>query len=260
MQGLWKNNVSGWKKDSRRKKQTYNDFITDKGRVALKIYSGLRRRHTKQDEAIHRVENPMVLISKPYSKKNFVKETNAYRVTVNYISSYKDEEFVFKHTIKGEIVEKTYLKKVPVRTWKEIICYFDENNDSNLRYPIELKSNLPLRKVLPNSNKYGANYDIVYKQKLTKIIPLSWEKEAAYRETAHIDDQFYSKQKEFFYGKILPDWKRWTFYNDGKRRKEGQKLVNGLERAAVRNWVAKGDWDKEIKTNHYSKSIAWLID
>ncbi len=260
MQGLWKNNVSGWKKDSRRKKQNYNDFIQDKGRVALKIYSGLRRSHTKQDEAIHRVENPMVLISKPYSKKNFVKETNAYRVTVSYISSYKDEEFVIKHNVNGEIVEKTYLRKVPVKTWKEIICYFDENEDSHFRYPIELKSKKPLRKVLPNVGKYGALFDIVYKQKLTTLVPLSWEKDAKYRDTAHIDDKFFFNQKEFFYGKILPDWKRWTFYNDGKRRKDGQKLVNGIERASIRNWIAKQDWDKEIKTNPYSKSIVWLID
>lgn len=260
MQGLWKNNVSGWKKDSRRKKQNYNDFIKDKGRVALKIYSGLRRSHTKQDESIHRVENPMVLISKPMSKKKYIKETNAYRVTVSYISSYKDEEFVIKHNVNGEIIEKTYPKRVPVKTWKEIICYFDENEDSHFRYPIELKSKKPLRKVLPNVGKYGALFDIVYKQKLTTLVPLPWEKDKEYRDTAHIDDKFFYNQKEFFYGKILPDWKRWTFYNDGKRRKDGQKLINGIERASIRNWIAKQDWDKEIKTNPYSKSIAWLID
>jgi len=41
MQGLWKENVGGWNhKDSRRKKQTRNNTIRDKGRMLLRVYGG----------------------------------------------------------------------------------------------------------------------------------------------------------------------------------------------------------------------------
>lgn len=258
MQGLWKNNVSGWKKDSRRKKQTYNDFIMDKGRLALKHHGG-RHRYPKRDEEIYRVENPMVRITTPLPSRSYIKETNAYRLTVWFISSHKEEEYIIKHNIDGEIVEKTYIRNVPVKAWREVVCYYDENEDHYFRYPIELKSKRPLSKVLPNAGRYGAQYSITIKQKMTLMVPLPWEKDKEYRDTYHIDDHLFYNQKEFLYGKILPDWKRWTFYNDGKRRKHGQKLVNGILRASVRNWITKEDWDAEIKTHAYSKSISWLI-
>jgi len=260
MQGLWKNKVNGWKKDSRRKKQNYNDFIKDKGRVVLKIYDENGRKSSrKQNDEIYRVENPMVKIIAPLPNKNYIKETNAYKVSVSFISSFKDEEYVIKHSIDGEIVEKTYIRKTPVTTYKEYVCYFDENKDSSFRNPIELKSKKPLKKLIMNISLYWGRFDIVHKKKLNIIVPLPWEKDKEWDDSYHESDEFFYNQKEFFYGKILPDWKRGTFYNDGKRRKHGQKLVNGILRASVRNWITKEDWGAEIKTHAYSKSISWLI-
>ena len=44
------------------------------------------------------------------------------------------------------------------------------------------------------------------------------------------------------------------------RRKVAQMIVNGMDRTIIRDYINKGDFDKEIPTHSYSKTIAWMID
>jgi len=68
-----------------------------------------------------------------------------------------------------------------------------------------------------------------------------------------------AKSTMFIYGKPISNWKRLTFYNDGKRRKIAQKIASSKDRALLRTWINKGDWDAEIGSHALSKSILWEI-
>jgi hypothetical protein len=52
-------------------------------------------------------------------------------------------------------------------------------------------------------------------------------------------------------------------YNDGRRRKIGQNMVNSSDRNYLHLWIVNGmktgNWDNEIKTHAYSKSINWWV-
>jgi hypothetical protein len=62
------------------------------------------------------------------------------------------------------------------------------------------------------------------------------------------------------YGKPLcvDVFNMYGFYST-KRRKYAQKVVNKAERRFVKTFIKNGDWDKPIKTNSLSKSIAWEV-
>lgn len=64
----------------------------------------------------------------------------------------------------------------------------------------------------------------------------------------------------FLYGKPLPvDYWRMFGFRSTRRRKWIQRYVNKKERRAVRDWVTKADWNREIPTHSLSKSIAWMV-
>lgn len=44
------------------------------------------------------------------------------------------------------------------------------------------------------------------------------------------------------------------------RRKVAQLIVNSKDRAILRDYLRKADWEKEVPTHCYSKSINWMID
>ena len=44
------------------------------------------------------------------------------------------------------------------------------------------------------------------------------------------------------------------------RRKVAQMIVNRMNRTIIRDYIKRGDWEKEVPTHSYSKSIAWMID
>ncbi len=71
--------------------------------------------------------------------------------------------------------------------------------------------------------------------------------------------RYSSSNKMFINNKPVESWFRWTWYDDGKRRKVAQKIANSKDKTALRNWIAKEDWDAEIKTHALSKSIAWEV-
>ena len=66
----------------------------------------------------------------------------------------------------------------------------------------------------------------------------------------------------FRIGKDIP-WK--MFFNETlhnhkiSRRKYAQKLVSGKDRMIQRVYIAKGDFDIDVPTHGYSKSISYMI-
>jgi len=52
------------------------------------------------------------------------------------------------------------------------------------------------------------------------------------------------------YGK-LDDW--------NKARQYEKTRVKRANKAHLRAWIAKGDWDAEIKTTYGTKSVDWLV-
>lgn len=68
-----------------------------------------------------------------------------------------------------------------------------------------------------------------------------------------------TKTTYYIYGKPVEKWKERSFYSHGHRRLDAQKKVTRRNRARLKTWISKADWDKEIKTHALSKSISWEI-
>jgi len=68
-----------------------------------------------------------------------------------------------------------------------------------------------------------------------------------------------SRSTTFIYGCPIPDWKISTFYNDGKRRKIAQKMASASDRAIIREWIGRSNWDAEIGTHALSKGLGWYV-
>jgi hypothetical protein len=262
MNGLWKENVGGWNhKDTRRKKQTRNNIFRDKGRALLKVYDAKTKMVTEKcDHNIYRRENEQVIVYKPRAMKPLVQVTNAYKALIEYISGYKEVFYEMKHTIGEEVIVRTYSRMDSITKMKYVTIYYDENEKFYWRKTMyDVKTRLPLEKVLKLDRTQSRSLKMISQNKLSLEVKLDWEKEKKYRETEHISEFYTYDIKEYLYGKLLPDWKRYTLYNDGKRRKIGQEIANGTDRAIIRDWISKGDWDKVISTHAYSKSISWFV-
>lgn len=103
-----------------------------------------------------------------------------------------------------------------------------------------------------------------YYRNRIEIVKLMWEEYFHYEEPKVIKRGYkyrraHSNTLMFVYDKPVYDWKRWTYYSDGKRRVYAQKLASSKDRRIIRHWIKKGDWDAEIPTHPISKSVAWEI-
>lgn len=262
MNGLWKENVGGWNhKDTRRKKQTRKNIIRDKGRALLKVYNTKNKMFAgKYDPDIYRRENEQVIVYKPLIVKPLVQFTSAYKALVEYISGYKEVFFEMNHFNGEEVTVRVYKRMEAIKKMKYVDIYYDENENSYWRKTMyDVKTRLPLEKSLNLDKTQSRSLKLISQSKLSFEVKLDWEKVKKYRETELISEFYTYDNNEYLYGKLLPDWKRNTLYNDGKRRKLGQKIANGSDRAIIRDWISKGDWDKVIPTHSYSKSIAWFV-
>jgi len=221
-----------------------------------------KKRNAKHDPSVYRRESEMVRVSQPLANKPLIKTTFAQRASINVVSGYKPETYELKHLMDGEIVVKEYVRMVPEIKRVSMLIYFDENETSywrNTHNAYDVKTRIPVWKILKLKNPHSRDFTIAYTEKTKIEVKLDWEKVKAKHDTWHIDpfNDWYCK--EYLYGKLLPDWKRRTLYNDGKRRKIGQEIANGTDRAIIREWISKGNWDKVIPTHAYSKSISWFV-
>ncbi len=232
MDGLWKEKIGGWNsKDSKRKSQTRNNTLRDKGRALLNVYNGHKTQ--KEDTNIFREESVVEWTS------NKVRTFKEFKIEIWKVATPGSVRRVLicaegvNHwtTVDGKDKIRTAYKYN--NTWYD---YFDDS---------EINQVTPLAKI----DEEGINWD----EELPRYVP---ERES---KKYHYWSRHYSGDGDFLYNKPLPYWKRSTFYNDGKRRKIGQKIANSIDRSNIRKYITDGDWNKEIKTGAYSKSIAWLV-
>ena len=220
MQGKWKNDLGSWNsKDTKRKSQTRNQYLKDRGLW----YS----RSDYKDLPIHniRVENEVQHFDeeKVYKKSGWIE---TWRISVSrYTGQVDDYNSLF--------IESIYSGNIRTAYW---------NNGWRDEY-----TNEP---IIGDIRKLS----FLWKEEVQFDIP---EEEPKRKRQSW----YYSSSKEILFidDKPVSSWKRWTFYNDGKRRKFAQKYATSMDRQNTRNWITKEEWDTEIKTHALSKSIAWEV-
>lgn len=232
MQGTWKENVSGWdRKGNRRRKTTRNSTIKDKARQIIRIYSE---------------END---VNDKYSKKSDKAVLTNSAIT--------------KHEFTGSSYRSSTRTKYPeyVQMWK-IRYHYGSLNESKVCEAFLENGKWLLRDKHTLSYSFGVSWFKQRDEFVEKIRPLEmfkpdWNKERAYENKKSVNYNVYGTT--YFYGKPLPSWKKWTLYDDGKRRKIAQKHAHSMDRQNIRKWIHDEDWDAEVKTHALSKSIAWEI-
>ena len=258
MNGLWKETVGGWnRKDSKRKRQTRKHTLRDKGRALLKTYDSFRSGSRKENADIFREECAVEVVTVRENKSS-IYESNVKKYSVCYPEvDSNDERLVdlieYTSTLcDGSIKHYKYERERKVHT--SFVGYYDYNDCS---YKDEYSGNKIscLGDLSKTQNRYLKIEEIFSTARFVKLDVSSCKK---YEESIY-DESFYNT-REFLYNKPLYKHIRWSFYNDGARRKYGQKLANRMSRNKCKQWIRNGRFDKEIKSHPYEKSIAWLID
>ncbi len=213
MQGQWKLNLGGWNsKDTKRKSQTRNQYLNDRG-----LYYS-RKEPKKSVRLEYEVEK---FDEEPIYKKSGWVET--WRIeTSNYIGKVRSYDSPF--------VDYIYSKNLRTAFYNG--RWYDEYSGEEIKGDIKKLS-------------------FLWKEEIQYQIPTKKSRKN-YRNSS-------SKELLFVNNKPVPDWKRWSFYNDGKRRKFAQKYANSMDRQNIRSWISKQDWEEELTTHALSKSIAWEI-
>jgi hypothetical protein len=263
VQGLWKNDVSGWNhKDTKRKKQTRKNFLKDKAKAVYRIFDG-KRTHgndTRVKSEVFRRENENVKIyERP--KRTFSKTAKVYKALISYRTYRNYEVLVEREMMDGSKQLRTVVKTD--WTYNYVIKFlYDE--DCTSRYFSTITRCVDSKKTVAedlNLNVFNNHLEIRKLSDTYESVELDWEDAKARYESYNISEFEPWNQKIFLYGKLLNKHIFWkTYWNDGRRRKYGQKMVNGSDRTALREWISKKDWDKEPRSYQYSKSIDWYVN
>lgn len=258
MNGLWKETVGGWNhKDSKRKRQTRKHTLRDKGRAILNTYDSFRHGSKKENANIFREEGIVEVVS-VYENKSPIYESTVKKYSVSYPEVDKNDKKLID-TIEytsilcdGSIKHYSYQKERNVHTaftgyydFSEY-CYKDEYSAKKISC---------LENLTKTQKRYLKIEEIYSTARFVKLDISSYKK-----SEVHVSDRSFYNIKEFLYNKPLYKHIRWSFYNDGARRKWGQKYANRMSRNKCKQWIRNGNFDKEIKSHPYEKSIAWLID
>lgn len=243
MQGIWKENLNGWNhKDSKRKKTTRKYLLKEKGRIIEKIYDGnYRYKSTKTDNSKYYEDKYELSYTKDRYLKPIQKTADVLRVEFYYYKSDIPRE-------KRNYENRTYIKAN---------VYLDKSVN-HIKWVMKDGSDIGDKFNLDKNERFTLTHYFTY-YKVGKI-DLDWKPEAEKRKEVEIEEFTPYKVKSFFYKKPVSSWQRMTWFNDGKRRKIAQKMVNGQQRTSIRDWIKKGDWDSEIPSVDGAKSISWLIN
>jgi len=232
MNGLWKENVSGWdRKGNRRRKTSRNNTIRDKGRAILRNFD-----ETEDIPRNHRCRN------KPEILTNSTITEHTYSGSFYGYTNGSYPEYV--KTFKVRVHYKTFLSDVENTITFEAFFNNGKWCTTDKRDIFRLVS---------------ATYKdfFVEKVRMTGELRLDWTKEKTRNNKVSVNN--HGEGTTYLYGKPLPDWKRMTLYNDGKRRKYAQKYASSMDRQNIRKWCDARDWDAEVKTHALSKSVLWEI-
>jgi len=225
MNGTWKENVGGYHKDCKRKKQSRKHTLKDKAKWHIR-HSGIGYRNTIPKNTPTKIEGDVVITPRKILRKKEL-YVDVYVINVddyNYIEILGED---FCVPPQGFFEGKTKIA-------------FKYNNNYFDIYTKEIIIGLikPLSKI-----------DTIY---------LDWDEEDTY-----ITERVYKpsiKETIFLYGKPLPKkyWNIFGFWTT-KARKYAQNKAHRMDRRNTKTFIKKGDWDAEIKTHCLSKSIAWEI-
>ena len=207
MQGLWKENLGGWNaKDCRRKSQSRNNTLRDKGRVLLKAQEHRKDIGIWEEGEVEHIEDEPIYIKSDWC------ELWSVRRSKDYLEKIGRAFYAIEYNGR----------------WFDHVTYQEFDN----QYTI-------------------VRLGYVDKEEFELDIPKKISSRGYYRS--------HSETITFIFGKPVPNWKRWTFYDDGKRRKIAQKMASSSDRAKLREWIANSNWDAEIGTHALSKSVLWEI-
>lgn len=258
MNGSWKETVGGWNhKDSKRKRQTRKHTLRDKGKALLKTYDSFRNGSKKEDENIFREEGAVEVII-TLNAKSPVYESNVKKYQVQYPEVDKNDKRLI-HIIEyscslsdGTIKHYKYEKEL--KCYTSFTGYYDYSNNC---YKDEYSSEkIKCLENLTNTQKRYLKIEEVYST--SRFVKLDVSKYV--HSKTYSSKDYHGTYREFIYNKPLYRYIRWSFYCDSSRRKWAQNYANRTTRHNVKQWIRNGDFDKEIKSHPYEKSIAWLID
>jgi hypothetical protein len=239
MNGLWKENISGWNnKDTKRKKQTRKHYLRDKGRLINNNFGRFSKKNLKND-SIYRVENEQEILYNRYESMDIKKYAEVFKISLVYYE-----------------LDENYIEDKNREVHKELYVYTDPNEYHYSKVFYEETSKKELNEYL--GLYFTQKYNITEIKETGRKVETDWEilKEKYDIDTTHL---FWTTEKIFMYNKPLSDWKLNSFYCDGKRRKYAQKIAHSKDRQNLRYWLSKEDWDAEIKTHALSKSILWEV-
>jgi hypothetical protein len=235
MQGLWKNTVPRYKKDSRRKKQKRKHFIKDK--IGLYYKDTLStEKHKKvfseEKEIIEKYE--MVKEEVKVSRKKL----SRYTIKLPFNKSlcigcpYKEDWNCYYCEKINRVLEQ-YKKEVVFD-----YTYYDRKEKCQVGYYTG--------KVYPGY-KIEEEYETI----------VFFENEYKRRIRRNFSFYNYGQENKFFYGKreFLAVTRQ---YHSSSRRKYCRKKANRVSRRNVKLFL-KTDMEGYPKDSEYSKSIAWCI-
>lgn len=219
MNGYWKNSIGGWNHKDSK-----------------------RKKQTRKNYIRDRGKILHKLFIRDSKKRERLVNEDIYRVEneVTYIRTYGHiwpEMLKPKNTV--EVWKVLYNDKIYI-VWEHYGSYYDDVTNEYIDFKIEFDSHnfrkIELLDIVGYDNsgeleKANKVFNSLYRCNLTK--------------------------KEFFLGKPL--LKKDINWDDGKRRGYYQKEAHSKDRASLRDWISKGDWDSEIKTHADSKSIDWSV-
>jgi hypothetical protein len=220
MKGTWKENVGGYTKDNKRKKQSRKHTLKDCAKWHISHTDSYR----EGKESPSTILNGDVEIQGKTipAKKQWI--INIYSIDVdNYNYKEKTPDDVFEGFFEGNNrVAYEYHGK-----------FYDIYDNSEIQGKIKIL------------NLIDTEY-IDWDKDLPDIKERVWKPA--------------TKTTIFLYGKPLPAdyWNMFGFYSS-RARKYWQKAVNKMDRQRVREYISNEDWDIDVKTHALSKSIDWEI-
>lgn len=251
MQGLWKEKISGWNhKDTKRKKWTRKHYIKEKGKFYLKefdIYSDRSHKNLTYGKELEVITDitPSVVPT----------HANVYNALIKY------PDKVVTYYINGIPWSRTQHNTVNCLIYEfksssyMIKRRFVALPDSYLIYE-DFAKDLPIPAWLDNYEVIQMTPTYIVKDLSEVIINKQY-----FRKRRNVSTTFNSYNNKMFLFNKPVSWKADLniLYNDGKRRKMGQNIANSADRALLRAWIGKADWDREIGVHGLSKSIAWFV-
>jgi len=210
MKGIWKTNLSGYHKGSKRKRTKIKHLIKDNYNYFRKHITDLGDKY----EVVYQTPDTIYyidFIEVEYKTiiNNYVEDGciryNYSSPKIGYIKSRFKEGFTDGNTNKILDIDGNFLKWSDILTHKKLIRTDKITQGSKIKHTrfITYNYNFILYGKLQNSNLFA--------------------------------------------------------FNRGYRKKSYQKYVNGKDRMLLSTYIKKGDFDKDVKTHEYSKSISWLV-